>query len=47
MQQTFTEPSGDYLIAQYSAEKINAPIPDSQFKLNLPPHVKKIRPQAG
>lgn len=47
VRQTFTEPSGDYLTAQYSSQKINAPIPDSQFKLNLPKNVKHIRPQSG
>jgi outer membrane lipoprotein-sorting protein len=47
VQQVFTEPSGDYLTALYTSEKINAPIPDSQFKLNLPKKVRHIKPQAG
>jgi len=47
VQQVFTEPSGDYLIAQYSSEKINGPLSDGQFKLNLPGNVKRIKPQTG
>lgn len=47
VRQQFTEPSGDYLIAQYAALKLNAPIPDSQFKLKLRGKVKTVRPQSG
>ena len=47
VQQTFTEPSGDYLIAQYSSPRLNVPIPDSQFKLKTTGKVKTIRPQSG
>ncbi len=47
VRQQFTEPSGDYLIAQYAALKLNAPIPDSQFKLQFRGKVKTVRPQSG
>ncbi len=47
VQQKFTEPSGDYLITQFAAPKINAAIPDSQFKLKLRGKVKTVRPQSG
>ena len=47
VQQVFTEPSGDYLIAQYGSAKTNGTVSDDQFKLKLPGNVKRIRPQTG
>jgi len=47
VQQVFTEPSGDYLVAQYSSAKINGPVSDNEFKLKLPGNVKRIKPQTG
>lgn len=47
IQQMFTEPSGDYLMAQYSSSKLNASIPDSQFKLQTRGKVKTVKPQSG
>ncbi len=47
IQQMFTEPTGDYLLAQYNSLKLNTGIPDSQFKLKTSGKVKTVRPQAG
>jgi outer membrane lipoprotein-sorting protein len=40
VQQIFTQPSGDYLTAQYDAVKLNAPMSDATFNLKLPKGVK-------
>jgi outer membrane lipoprotein-sorting protein len=45
VQQKVYEPGGDYLLATYSDMKINADIPDSALKLNLPKDVRRQRPQ--
>ncbi len=45
VKQVFTQPSGDYLEAEYSGMQFNTPIPDSIFKLQLPKDVKHVRPQ--
>jgi len=36
IQQQFFEPGGDYLIARYTAEKVNRPLPSSTFEINAP-----------
>lgn len=46
VQQTFTEPSGDYLTTQYDGAQINASMPDSTFDLKLPKGTKTIHPQS-
>jgi outer membrane lipoprotein-sorting protein len=45
IQEKFTQPSKDYSLVQFFDIKINAPLPDSDFTLKLPPDVKKIYPQ--
>jgi outer membrane lipoprotein-sorting protein len=40
-----TEPSKDYDLATYSNLKVNPPLSDSAFSLNLPPGVKELHPQ--
>lgn len=45
VKQVFTEPSGDFLTAEYDSVQLNTPIPDSEFKLQLPKNVKRIKPQ--
>lgn len=42
VQQIFTEPSGDYLQAEYGSLKTNAPLPKGAFDLNPPKNVKKV-----
>jgi outer membrane lipoprotein-sorting protein len=37
-------PSKDYYLWNYSKLKVNPPLPDSAFRLNLPPGVKEIHP---
>ncbi len=44
IQQQFTEPSGDYLIAHYSNAK-QSDLPDSRFQIKTSGKVKKVRPQ--
>jgi outer membrane lipoprotein-sorting protein len=39
-----TEPSKDYLLWNYSNLKVNPPLPDSAFRINLPPGVKELHP---
>jgi len=41
----FSEPSKNYEMVDYSDIKVNPALPDSAFKLELPPNVKKIYPQ--
>jgi outer membrane lipoprotein-sorting protein len=36
IQQKLQEPNGDYLLVSFSAEKLNAPIPESRFEQRLP-----------
>ena len=45
VQQQFTEPSGDYLLARYTNIKENAALPDSVFQIKTSGKVKKVRPQ--
>jgi len=40
-----TEPSKNYELVDYSDIKLNPPLPDSAFQLQLPDGVKKIYPQ--
>jgi len=47
LQQKFWEPSGDYLLARYSGQKLNTKIPDRNFKLPLRGKVKTVRPQGN
>ncbi|HTY62141.1 MAG TPA: outer membrane lipoprotein carrier protein LolA [Acidobacteriota bacterium] len=42
-QYKFEEPSDDYLLIRFSAEKINTGIPDSKFEQNIPADVEKQR----
>jgi outer membrane lipoprotein-sorting protein len=37
-------PSKDYYLWTYSNLKVNPPLPDSAFRLNLPPGVKELHP---
>ena len=46
VRQQFIEPSGDYLIVEFTGTKLNTAIPNSRFKLKLRGKVKKIRPQS-
>ncbi len=39
IQQKLEEPNGNYLLVNFSAEKLNASIPESKFEQNLPPGV--------
>jgi len=39
-QYKFEEPSEDYLLIRFSAEKINTGIPDSKFEQNIPPEAE-------
>ena len=43
VQQKFWEPSGDYMIARYRDLKLNANIPDRNFRLPLRGKVKTVR----
>ena len=45
IQQQFTEPSGDYLVARYTNIKESAALPDSLFQIKTSGKVKKVRPQ--
>ena len=45
IQQQFTEPSGDYLVARYTNIKESASLPDSVFQIKTSGKVKKVRPQ--
>jgi outer membrane lipoprotein-sorting protein len=44
IREKLTEPSKDYLLCTYSNLKVNPSLPDSAFRLNLPPGVKEIHP---
>ena len=46
VRQHFIEPSGDYIIVEFTGVKLNAAIPNSRFKLKFRGRVKKIRPQS-
>ncbi len=46
VQQKFFEPGGDYVIARYSNIKLNAKIPDKEFRLPLKGKFRTVRPQA-
>ena len=45
IREKITTPSKDYFLLAYSNLKINPPLPDSAFGLNLPPGVKELHPQ--
>ncbi len=45
VQQQFTEPSGDYLVARYTNIKESASLADSVFQIKTSGKVKKVRPQ--
>ena len=46
VRQRFIEPSGDYIIVEFTDVRLNTAIPNSRFKLKLKGKVKKIRPQS-
>jgi outer membrane lipoprotein-sorting protein len=37
IQEKLQEPNGDYLLVNFSGEKLNVPIPESKFAQKLPP----------
>jgi outer membrane lipoprotein-sorting protein len=41
----YEQNSGDYRVHTYTNIELNPPLKDSQFRLNLPGNVKKVRPQ--
>lgn len=41
----YEQNSGDYRLHTYTDIELNPPLKDSQFRLNLPGNVKKVRPQ--
>jgi outer membrane lipoprotein-sorting protein len=45
VQQKFYQPGGDYYLVTYSDVQINPNLPDSAFKLKLPPDAKREYPQ--
>jgi outer membrane lipoprotein-sorting protein len=45
IQQKFHQPGGDYYLVTYSDVQINPDLPDSAFRLKLPPDVKREYPQ--
>ncbi|MCZ6491164.1 MAG: outer membrane lipoprotein-sorting protein [Acidobacteria bacterium] len=45
LQQKFFEPSGDYLIARYTAVTVNGKLPEKTFRLPIQGKVQIIRPQ--
>lgn len=45
VQQKVIEPGGNYYLFTYSEMKLNPQLPESVFRLNLPPNVKKEYPQ--
>jgi len=45
IQEKVLQPSNNYLQISYSELKINPPLAESAFELNLPPGVRKITPQ--
>ncbi len=45
LQQKFFEPSGDYLIARYTAVTVNGKLPGKTFRLPIKGKVQTIRPQ--
>ena len=45
VQQQFTEPTGDYLVAHYADVKDAPSLPDSRFQIKTSGRVKKVRPQ--
>ena len=46
VRQQFIEPSGDYIIVEFTDVRLNTAIPNSRFKLRFRGKVKKIRPQS-
>lgn len=45
IQQRLQEPNGDYLLVNFAAERLNAPIPDAKFEQKLPSGVEILRLQ--
>jgi outer membrane lipoprotein-sorting protein len=45
IQQKFHQPGGDYYLVTYSDVRINPELPESAFRLKLPPDVKREYPQ--
>ncbi len=45
VQQKVVEPGGNYYLFTYSDIKLNSGLPESSFRLTLPPNVKKEYPQ--
>jgi outer membrane lipoprotein-sorting protein len=43
LQQKFFEPSGDYIIARYSAIRVNRSIPPATFRIQAAPGVKRVK----
>jgi outer membrane lipoprotein-sorting protein len=43
VQQQFFEPGGDYMLARYSAMKVNRPLPSSTFRIRAPKDVKRLQ----
>lgn len=43
IQQKFFEPGGDYLIARYTAMKVNRNIPPSTFRIRTAPGVERVK----
>jgi outer membrane lipoprotein-sorting protein len=43
IQQKFFEPGGDYLIARYTAMKVNRNIPSSTFRIQTAPGVERVK----
>jgi len=43
IQQKFFEPGGDYLIARYTAVKVNRDIPSSTFEIKAPKDAKRVK----
>lgn len=42
-QQKFFESGGDYLIARYSGVKVNLPLANAKFELNVPESAKRVK----
>ncbi len=42
-QQKFEEPGGDYVLARYSAVKVNRQLPGSTFRLSAPKDAKRVK----
>ncbi len=43
MQQQFFEPGGDYMLAKYTAMRVNRPLRSSTFRINTPKNVKRLK----